>query len=122
MGLSVGWPHVSSLGKTMKSVLAENHYHERIMEILNESDIPMDVENVRLKAGLKNWESTKAMLLELVLQGRIEGQKTTKSWIFWIRGETADTKFGSRRFLKRPVGTLPSGEAPLISRVGGEKK
>jgi len=43
----------------------------------------MDVENVRLKAGLKNWESTKAILLEMVLQGAIQGQKTTKSWIFW---------------------------------------
>jgi hypothetical protein len=44
----------------------------------------MDVENVRLGAGLKNWESTKSILLEMVLQGVIQGQKTTKSWIFWI--------------------------------------
>lgn len=50
--------------------------------------MPMDVENIRLKAGLKNWESTKAILLEMVLLGTIMGQKTTKSWIFWI-GSTA---------------------------------
>ena len=57
---------------------------ERISEVLKQSDIPMDVENIRMRAGLKNWESTKAILLEMVLQGSIQGQKTTKSWIFWI--------------------------------------
>ena len=54
------------------------------MEVLEEAVMPMDVENIRIKAGLKNWESTKAILLEMVLQGTITGQKTTKSWIFWI--------------------------------------
>lgn len=57
---------------------------ERIRDVLKESEIPMDVENVRVKAGLKNWESTKAILLEMVLQGSVLGQKTTKSWIFWV--------------------------------------
>ena len=57
---------------------------ERIRDALKESEIPMDVENVRVKAGLKNWESTKAILLEMVLQGSVLGQKTTKSWIFWV--------------------------------------
>jgi hypothetical protein len=53
------------------------------MEVLEEAVMPMDVENIRIRAGLKNWESTKAILLEMVLQGTIIGQKTTKSWIFW---------------------------------------
>jgi len=44
----------------------------------------MDVENVRIKSGLKNWESTKALLLELVVEGIISRQKTTKAWVFWI--------------------------------------
>ena len=46
--------------------------------------MPMDVENVRLQTGMKNWESTKSILLEMVIQGRIAGQKTTKGWIFWL--------------------------------------
>jgi hypothetical protein len=63
--------------------------HPRIKAALQQSAIPMDVENVRLSVGLKNWESTKAILLEMVLRGEISGQKTTKSWIFWAnRGET----------------------------------
>jgi hypothetical protein len=72
---------------------------ERVREVLRESPIPMDVENVRLRAGLKNWESTKAILLEMVLQGSILGQKTTKSWIFWVNTPAAlvqRTKRGRR--------------------------
>jgi len=64
-------------------------HKQRIREVLKESAIPMDVENVRLRAGLKNWESTKALLLEMVLQGMIHGQKTTKSWIFWLNAPAA---------------------------------
>jgi hypothetical protein len=61
-----------------------NSWHQKIREVLANSMIPMDVENVRLRTGLKNWESTKSLLLEMVLQGVISGQKTTKSWIFWV--------------------------------------
>jgi len=61
-----------------------NTNHQRIVNVLSESRMPMDVENIRLKIGLKNWESTKSILLELVLQGTIFGQKTTKGWIFWL--------------------------------------
>lgn len=60
-----------------------NINHQKIVSVLSEAKMPMDVENIRLKTGLKNWESTKSILLELVLQGTILGQKTTKGWIFW---------------------------------------
>jgi hypothetical protein len=69
---------------------------EKVREVLKESEIPMDVENVRLRAGLKSWESTKAILLEMVLQGSILGQKTTKSWIFWVNTPVALLKHTKR--------------------------
>ena len=59
-------------------------HKQKIRNVLRGSVIPMDVENVRSKAGLRNWESTKSILLEMVLQGKISGQRTTKGWIFWI--------------------------------------
>lgn len=43
----------------------------------------MDVENVRLKSNIKSWVTSKSILLELLVEGKIQGQKTTKSWIFW---------------------------------------
>ena len=57
---------------------------DRILHVLSGATIPMDVENVRIRSGLKNWESTKALLLELVVEGLISGQKTTKSWVFCV--------------------------------------
>jgi hypothetical protein len=78
----VGNPHYSpSVGVIMAD---RNTNHQKIVNVLSEAKMPMDVENVRLKTGLKNWESTKSILLELVIQGRILGQKTTKGWIFWL--------------------------------------
>jgi len=64
----------------------QNTNRQRIVEVLSDARMPMDVENVRLKTGLKNWESTKSILLELVLQGTILGEKTTRGWIFWVDG------------------------------------
>ena len=63
-----------------------NPYREKIRDVLQASSMPMDVENVRQRTGLKNWESTKALLLEMVLLGTIMGEKTTKGWIFWTEG------------------------------------
>ena len=63
---------------------ARTSYKAKIHSVLAESSMPMDIENVRVNAGLKNWESTKAILLEMVLQGVILGKKTTRSWVFWV--------------------------------------
>ncbi len=82
---------------TRRAGAEPNGYQARILETLNQSAIPMDVENIRLNAGLKNWESTKALLLELVILGKVLGQKTTKGWIFWT-----DNAFNARSFKKRP--------------------
>ena len=68
--------------------------HQKIVEVLADAKMPMDVEKVRVQTGLKNWESTKSILLEMVLSGHIDGQKTTKGWIFWL-GEGKKT--GPRR-------------------------
>jgi hypothetical protein len=59
-------------------------YKDRIRSVLADSSLPMDIENIRVGAGLKNWESTKAILLEMVLQGTVNGEKTPSAWKFWI--------------------------------------
>jgi len=59
-------------------------YTEIIRSVLAKSPKPMDIENVRVTAGLKNWESTKSILLEMLLQGMISGHRTGRSWIFWV--------------------------------------
>jgi hypothetical protein len=67
-------------------------YREKIMQVLQNSPCPMDVENVRLSVGMKNWESTKSILLEMVLQGSIRGQRTARSWLFWVEDDLFRTR------------------------------
>jgi len=60
-----------------------NNYREKILEIVNAAKQPIDPENVRVRAGIGNWQTALKHLLELTLEGAIKGEKTSKSWIFW---------------------------------------
>lgn len=60
------------------------NYKKKTLQVLEDSSIPMDIENVRVRAGIKSWVTSKSVLLELLCEGIISGQKTTKSWIFWV--------------------------------------
>ena len=89
LGVSYGlWAKVHAMTPERKKLSRSNRskdtLRDRILHVLSGASIPMDVENVRVRSGLKNWESTKALLLELVVEGIISGQKTTKSWVFWV--------------------------------------
>lgn len=59
-------------------------YKPKILRFLRSNETPCDVEKVRVAAGIGNWNTCLKHLLELVIEGRIIGQKTSKSWIFWI--------------------------------------
>ena len=67
------------------------NYKEEILKVLRDSSIPMDIENIRVKTGIKSWATAKATLLELVLERRVLGTKTTKSWIFWVPREPGES-------------------------------
>ena len=59
-------------------------YRNRVLDVLENSKIPMDIESIRKEAGIGNWQTAKAILLELLVEGIVKGQKSTKSWTFWI--------------------------------------
>jgi hypothetical protein len=84
--------HINFANVMAEKMGARNSYKDKIRDVLAESTMPMDVENVRQRSGLKNWESTKAILLEMVLLGAIAGQQTTKGWIFWVKPNPKRTK------------------------------
>ena len=84
--------HINVASVMAEKMVARNSYKDKIRDVLAESTMPMDVENVRQRTGLKNWESTKAILLEMVLLGAIAGQQTTKGWIFWVKPKLKGTK------------------------------
>lgn len=57
-------------------------YHDSVLKVIREADMPLGIETIRKKAGIKIWETAKAILLELVVEGKIAGMKTGKSWVF----------------------------------------
>jgi uncharacterized protein (DUF1697 family) len=62
----------------------ENHYQDKIVELLEKAKQPMDIEKIRTDVGIGNWNTALKHCLELVIAKKISGQKTTKSWVFWI--------------------------------------
>lgn len=58
-------------------------YKERILTFLGESNEPVDVEKIRKHCGIGNWITALNNCLELFIQGKIRGQKTSRGWIFW---------------------------------------
>jgi hypothetical protein len=62
----------------------ENDYDEKIVELLTNSITPMDIEKIRIEVGIGNWNTALKHCLELLVAKKINGVKTSKSWIFWI--------------------------------------
>jgi hypothetical protein len=60
-----------------------NQHEENILKFLNEATQPVDVEKVRTACGIGNWNTAHKHCLDLTLQGKIQGQKTSRGWIFW---------------------------------------
>ena len=59
-------------------------YKKKILVCLKEAPLPLGVENIRVACGIGNWNTTLKHCLELLLQGRVKAQKTSKGWVFWI--------------------------------------
>lgn len=62
----------------------ENAYQHKIVETLENASEPLDIEKIRVNAGIGNWNTALKHCLELLIAKKISGQKTSKSWIFWI--------------------------------------
>lgn len=62
-------------------------HRRKVLEALENSELPMDIESIRIGAGIGNWQTAKAILLELLVEGVVKGQKSTRGWTFWISKE-----------------------------------
>jgi len=58
-------------------------FRDRILQALSQRDIPCDVEKIRVAVGAGNWNTALHHLLELLIDEKICGQKTSRGWIFW---------------------------------------
>ena len=62
----------------------KNNYDEKITRALEKTDVPMDIEKIRVEVGIGHWNTALKHCLELLVAGKINGLKTSKSWVFWI--------------------------------------
>jgi len=58
-------------------------YKPAILKLLRDATQPMDVEKIRVACNIGNWQTALKHCLELLYEGRIQGTKTSKSWIFF---------------------------------------
>jgi NifB/MoaA-like Fe-S oxidoreductase len=65
------------------------NYDGKIVQFLSGKDVPCDVEKIRVAADIGNWNTALKHLLELFIDGKISGQKTSRGWIFWKKGADA---------------------------------
>lgn len=70
----------------------ENDYKEKILAILAKATQPLDIEKIRVEAGIGNWNTALKHCLELLVTHEISGQKTSKSWVFWTNAKVAFIK------------------------------
>jgi len=63
--------------------IENNVYKQKILETLTRASQPMDIEKIRVDAHIGNWQTALKHCLELLIANKINGQKTTKSWVFW---------------------------------------
>ena len=56
----------------------------KALEIVRSSSIPVCVGDVARRLGI-SWATARQVLMELMLEGEIECEKTTKSRIFWAK-------------------------------------
>jgi hypothetical protein len=64
------------------------NYQEKIVGVLGQAIEPMDIEKIRMEAGIGNWNTALKHCLELLIARKICGIKTSKSWVFWVEKET----------------------------------
>jgi len=64
------------------------NYPEKILTFLTQTTEPVDVEKIRIACGIGNWNTALTHCLDLLVHGKIQGQKTSKGWVFWLLQET----------------------------------
>ena len=59
-------------------------YKDSIVAFLAQAQRPQDIEKIRVAAGIGNWNTALKHCLELQIEGKLQGQKSSKSWTFWV--------------------------------------
>ena len=70
-------------------------YKIAIIESLRKREKPVDVETIRTEAKIGNWNTALKHLLELFIEGKISGVRTSRGWVFWFEETPSEEVFSS---------------------------
>jgi hypothetical protein len=78
-------------------------YKRSVRRLLAKNSRPLHVEKIRKACHMGNWQTALKHCLELLYEGKIQGIKTSKSWLFWAKSSRAiPTRFASSQICKQP--------------------
>jgi len=61
--------------------LGNSSFEEKVVDLIEKINMPVSIKFVATKLEI-SWTTARALLLALTAEGRINGQRTTTSWIF----------------------------------------
>lgn len=76
------------------------HDPNKIIEYLSTQKEPQAIETIRVNTGISHWSITLAHCLELVVEKRIKGMKTSKSWVFWVEKKGKAARAGGETLVQ----------------------
>jgi len=65
--------------------LKKRNYKNDILTFLASTSQPQDVEKIRIECKIGNWQTALKHCLELLYDEKIQGIKSSKSWVFWSK-------------------------------------
>jgi len=67
----------------MDKIVNNEKYEQQVLKLLNETRAPVSIDFVRFNLKI-HWVTARALLMEMALEGKLQAQKTTKSWVFFL--------------------------------------
>jgi len=61
--------------------LGNSSFEEKVVDLIEKINMPVSIKFVATKLEI-SWTTARALLLALTAEGKINGQRTTTSWMF----------------------------------------
>ena len=72
----------------VKFYTGKKDYASKILKILKDSERPLCVEEIRNLVGIPSWVTTKCVVMDLVLCGRVEVFKSGRQFLFRVKKQS----------------------------------
>ena len=71
-------------GTGINTKAVSQDYKIQVLKTLQSSKRALNITEIQERAKIKSWHVVKSLLLELLLEGKVTGEKSGGIWHFWI--------------------------------------